>query len=241
MNTADKHNTDQSGFSLIELLVAIAIASVILAGLLTSFIVQHKEYQYRGKRVDAVQDMEFGVRLIADDVQAALIGASGTPTVSITDASGNTTDLYTTVWEPNSLVWDNYANMTANNYRLGRHFQYDAANKSLKYDRATDGAGSQAQEMLLNVTAFRVFVDGVTARTGYTDIPSALTPKSVTAPSGTTLTVNGYTILIEIAVDDPKYDKGSKFDVKGNDVSKSADKRKRVWRYVQVYPRTVVN
>jgi len=234
MNVPEK---GESGFTLVELLVVTVIALVILGGLLTSFIQQYSEYKYQSKRIDAVQNLEFSMRFISEDLRSALISVSASPTGNPTITSNNPTTALT-FW-----AWDTVNGTT--NSRAQRKYFYSG--NVLRYDNeattdSTVGAttSAHANDMLTDVTHFDIFLDGTTSRAGYSGIPAALTPLSVNDPSGTAQTVNGYTILIELAVDSG-YKNGSFLDVRGVDVRTTSDRRKRVWRYVQVYPMTVVD
>jgi len=120
-----------------------------------------------------------------------------------------------------------------------------------------------SNEVMPNVTFFKVFKDDIGLKAGknerdplvyplknFPDMPEPLAPR-VIAPAGmgdlgnppATFTVPSYTILIEVAVD-AGYKNGSFFNVKGDDVrivnnvQGKIDKRKRLWRYVQVQPRS---
>lgn len=244
------HSREQ-GFTLIELLVTMLIALVILAGLVANFTEQSREYKYQMKRLDAVQDLEFVIKYMAEDLRSALwsdpsvAAATVDPNPVETNSfagTAATTDL--TFW-----VWDNAVSGTDANTELAeRQYHWDSANKVLQYDRiittksVTGVDTAQAvslSDMLPNVTFFKVFKDDTTSRAGFSDIPTALPDKTLSDAEGNPVTVPGYTILIEVAVD-AGYKEGSFLDVKGVDVRTTTDKRKRVWRYVQVYPMSLM-
>jgi len=221
----------ERGFTLIEFMVAIVVALVLLAGLVASFTQQNSEYRYRNKRIDSAQDLEFVIRFVADDIRSALVMTSSPANpVTITPSAGVgvTTDVRFTVWDEN-------ASGVPASKRAVRHYIYDAANGVLRYDR-NDPAGTQPGSRILDhVTFFKVFNDSVTARGGFTGIPAPL--PSINLPDPPATGVPGYTILIEVEVD-AGYKEGSFVDVRGNNVGVSG--HKRIWRYVQVYPRTSV-
>ena len=226
----------EGGFTLVELLVTMVIALVLLAGLLYSFQSQYGQYKYQNRRVDAVQDLEFVSRFIADDIRGALV-LGGVPQVTITNASGVTTDLKITAWEPDASFWGAAPNDAASNqYRAIRHYAFDAANEVLKYDRNTNDGNDSPQPILENVTDFRIFKDtpGV-APTGFAGAPVGLPQARVLDSQGNPHWVSGYTVLVEVAVEGGY--KGASFtNARGVDVRTLTDKRKRVWRYVQVHP-----
>jgi len=224
------------------MMVVMVIALVVLGGLLLNFTQQYSEYNYQSKRINTVQNLEFSMRFMAEDLRAGLISLSATPTGNPTEnnafVGANATTAFT-FW-----VWDEDNGVTNN--RAQR--KYLLSGTALRYDNeasATDDTGSASRDILTDITFFKIFLDGTTTRevsagVPFTGIPDALGTLVVNDPSGTQQTVNGYTILIEMAVDSG-YKQGSFLDVKGVDVRTTADKRKRVWRYTQVYPMSVVN
>lgn len=226
MNYLESRLSQEKGFTLIEMMVTMLIAMVVLGGLMLNFTQQNSEYKYQGKRIDAVQDLEFAIKFVAEDVRSALM--SGTTTVIITPTPPSL--LVTT--NVDFYVWDETFSVTADK-RAHRQYTYSAANKSLSYDRELTTASPG--EVLPHVTFFKVFDDAVDARTGFTGIPSAQPSINLLDPAVTG--VSGYTILIEVEVD-AGYKNGSFVDVRGNNVGITG--HKRIWRYIQVYPRTSV-
>ncbi len=236
------------GFTLIEMLVTMLIAMVVLAAVLLSFTQQNSEYNYQNKRIDAFQDEEFAIKFIMEDIASSLYRqVAGTDSIVIanTNMNGPGTDSYTAGvgWQ----VWD--ATSAALNHRVTRCYLFRGG--SIRLDRDFAGTCDETTSLtsfapiLDNVTFFRVFQDtaGVTPTLGV-DTPSGVPPglpsKSMLDSNGTLVTsIPGYTILIEMAVD-AGYKNGSFQDVMGVDVRTTADKRKRIWRYVQVYPGAVV-
>jgi len=217
----------EKGFTLIEALVTMVIAMVILGGLLLNFTQQNSEYKYQNKRIDAVQDLEFALKFIAEDLRGALSGAAGTPAItSNAGADPYTTSLVFQVWSQDEFT-------SATTYRATRQYNYDGA--TLSYDRE-NSTGVASTELLSNVTFFKVFVDGTTSRAAFagSGIPAALPTRTLPNPLGVAVgNLPGYTILIEMAID-AGYKQGSFVDVKGNDVGIAG--KKRVSRYIQVYP-----
>jgi len=231
----------QQGFTLIEVMFSIVIGMIVLGGLLLGFLNQSNEYQYQDKRIDSVQDLEFGLRFIEEDFRGALAGA---PAISIIDAVGG--DPYTSsfgfyTWDTSCTSCPTLASLAGGTGtgQVKRKYQYDFIQKSLSYDRYAD-TGVVA-EILPNVTFFKVFDDysaafDTTAERGgvYTGMPDPLPQISISGPSGA-VTTSGYTFLIEMEVG-RDYKGGSLVDVRGNIVT-----TKRIWRYTQVYPLTAVD
>jgi len=235
MSVRYKIRVEEKGFSLIEVLVTMVIAMVVLGGLLLTFTQQNTEYKYQNKRIDAVQDLEFGIKFIAEDLRSALIDQNGVnPLISWTDDIG--TDPYTAVL--NFTVWDNATAGVPANRRALRRYAYDGTG-TLSYDRHS-GGGSALAPMLSNVTFFKIFADndpGTFPRGNFLDIPGLLPSRSVIGPNASVVNMPGLTVLIEIAVD-AGYKEGSFKNVLGVDVGVAG--KKRVWRYIQVHPMSVV-
>lgn len=235
----------ESGFTLVELLVSTVIALIILAGLIMNFSSQSNEYSYQNRRIDAVQDMEFAIKFIAEDLRSALVSAS-TPILVTNDAQGYTTDLKFRVWDQDLDSWGKSSDTVttkkniaqAENYRALRHYTYDPASQNLSYDRNAvnvPNGGDNPSSILPNVTYFRVFEDtpGIVPA-GFLNAPAGLPKRLVNDPDGNGVQISGYTILVEIAVQ-AGYKEGRLQDVRGNVTTD-----KRVWRYVQVHPMSVV-
>jgi len=251
------------GFTLIEVLISMVVAMVIIGGLLLNFISQSSQYRYQDKRGDVAQDMEFALRFIAQDFKAALISVTA-PLVGGVDAA----TLVTIAKDGNGVnpttylgfyVWSNDVALNpvpvAPVWRVRRCYVYDNSSGGwmVKYDRSepncASGIAMNAGEALIGealpgnkgmqVTHFRVFQDGLAAddadRPLYADIPDPLPAKAVYDVDGGLIEMPAFTILLEVEVD-AAY-KGSAIDVFGNAV---ANNKKRLWRYVQVYPSTIV-
>ncbi|MES0371421.1 MAG: prepilin-type N-terminal cleavage/methylation domain-containing protein [Mariprofundaceae bacterium] len=237
MSNYNNPSHPESGFTLIEVMVVMVISLVILGGLLLNFTQQYSEYNYQSKRMNTVQNLEFSMRFMAEDLRAGLISLSGAPTGNPAENNafaGTAATTGLTFW-----VWDESNGITSS--RAQR--KYLLSGSSLRYDPEASGAddtASVSNTVLTDITFFKVFLDGTTSRTGFSGIPAALGTLIVNDPSGTPQAVNGYTILIEMAVD-AGYKGGSFLDVNSVDVRTTADQRKRVWRYIQVYPMTVVD
>ena len=267
---------EEAGFTLIELLVSTVIALVILGGLLLSFQSQYSEYKYQNKRVDAAQDLEFVMNFIAEDLQQALVvdpygvPATDTPSNPPTDYdpvenngfAGTAATTSLTFW-----VWDPVEAVDPNTKVVLRKYAYDPATENLGYDRmigSRDVYGnvvaqadtSASNDILRNVTFFKVFKDDLTPRAVFQAVGASKTvnggipdPMAIRTlarynpadpPNPTNVSVPSYTVLVEVAVD-AGYKTGSFIDVLGNDQSPGVgDGRKRIWRYIQVQPRTTM-
>jgi len=240
----ERLNPGEAGFTLIELMVSMVMALIIMAGLFISFSTQNTEYSYQNRRIDSAQDLEFTLKFAGEDLRSALTSLSGAPTGDPVEnaafaGTGATTSL--TFW-----VWDEIDGLVAMSNRAQR--AYALVGNSLRYDReasVVDNTGNANNEILDSVTFFKVFRDAfdlasLTSRAAFADIPPPMVPLTVNDPSGNQVNVPGYTILIEVAVP-AGYTQGRMTDVLGNDLTGTADQRKRIWRYAQIYPMTVVN
>jgi len=242
-----KYDMGQQGFTLVELLITMLVATVVLGGLILSFSQQSSEYNYQNKRMDSSQDLEFGINFIVADIRNSLRsqGADGLANVATVDGLGTTPATVALSFR----VWD--ANNSANNYRSRRCYLY--RNDTIYFKRAysvanaCDGAASLSgfSPILEDVTFFKVFTDtggalpslGGAAPSG---APAGLSPMTGRDSQNTVVSgIPGYTVLIEMGVA-AGYKKGSFLDVTGVDVRTTSNKRKRIWRYAQGYPGTVV-
>jgi len=260
-NTVTKHlpKRNESGFTLIELLIAMAIALAVMGGLFLNFTAQNSEFSYQNRRIDAAQDMEFALKFVSDDLRSSLRSLSGAPTGNPVEngafaGTGATTSLTFWVWDEDAANADGLPVS-----RAKRKYFFDAANETLCYDRQISNAGMTAdtndnaetaggscnsnQAILTNVTYFKVFNDNVSvgSRASFADIPPPMAPMTVFYPDDASIVaIQGYTVLIEMAVQ-AGYKQGRMTDVLGNNHAGTADQRKRIWRYVQVYPMAVVD
>jgi len=245
----------ERGFTLIEVMLTLVIAMVILGGLLLNFTSQSTQYKYQNKRGDAVQDLEFTLRFIARDIRQALVSSSG---LEVTGAGAASIQFDGSGTLPSSWlsmkVWDNAAN-DANTKQAIRCYRYRGGTGTattlwklyFNRDKATcsatigltgfDAVLGEVQGM--RVTHFRVFRDGAVndGRVNYTGAPAPLPPKQVYDASGSPFFIPAFTILMEIEID--AANKGSGKDVVGTTLAVGS--KKRIWRYVQVYPNTVFN
>ncbi len=222
-----------SGFTLIELMISLLIAMIIMAGLFFSFSQQSNEYNYQNRRVDAVQDLEFAIKFIAGDLRASLM----TSPVGVVDPNPAENANFTGTAVTTSLtfwVWDT-ANGVLNSQAQRK---YALVGNSLRYDSeasVVDNTANANQEILPNVTFFKVFKDDLPRPAGFLNIPNPLADLSVNNSAAAAIPVPGYTILVEIAVQ-AGYKQGVFQDVLGNPTT-----NKRIWRYMQVHPMAVVN
>ena len=245
----------ERGFTLIELMITLVIAMVILGGLLLNFTSQSTQYKYQNRRGDAVQDLEFTLRFIARDIQSALISASsleatGTGVASVKfdgSASSPSTWLSMNVWDNAATAANNFQAVRCYRYRGGTgtastlwKLYYNRDNSACSATIALTGFDPVLGEATgMRVTHFRIFRDGAVGdgRANYTDVPPALPSKAVSDVQGNIVNVPAFTILLEIEVD--AANKGAAVDVLGTTLPVGS--KRRIWRYVQVYPNTVFN
>jgi len=175
------------GFTLIEVMISMALGMVVLAGVFTMFGAQSTVYKTQDERVIATQDSEFLVTFISDDLRRALVSPAGSANalatqVGVTDVAfpapvnaTNTTDILFDIWVENNV--GTYAAVDANVLRAQRHYrlvrsgvlgclptdvQYVGIDFCLRYDRenaSADSTGFATTEILEGVTMFRVFRD----------------------------------------------------------------------------------
>lgn len=243
----NKHDMSQQGFTLVELLVTMVVVMVVLGGLVFSFSQQNSEYNYQNKRMDSSQDLEFGISFILADIRNSLRSQGADTKANVIIVNGGGINPATAGFS--FKVWD--AGNAADNYRSRRCYIYSGnkiyLNRAYNITNACDSTTSLTgfNPILEGVTFFRVFQDAAgTLPTLGSIKPQGVPPglSSMTGRDSTNVVVSGipgYTVLIEMGVD-AGYKKGSFLDVQGVDVRTTSDKRKRIWRYVQGYPGTVV-
>ncbi|MDX8389503.1 MAG: prepilin-type N-terminal cleavage/methylation domain-containing protein [Mariprofundaceae bacterium] len=169
----------QQGFTLIELMVSMLIAMVVLGGLLLSFQSQYTEYKYQNKRMDSVQDLEFVMRTIADDLRNSIWSNTGAANAGVAvtqtycDGTAAPFDaLQYWVWDTSTL---GNIDAAVNNMRtlrklcvvpataVGPCFGTPGIDNCLRFDRRINGTADDTNtanaDMLYNVTDFRVFQD----------------------------------------------------------------------------------
>ncbi|MDX8400311.1 MAG: prepilin-type N-terminal cleavage/methylation domain-containing protein, partial [Gallionellaceae bacterium] len=218
----------EGGFTLIEVMITMAIAMVILGGLLLNFTSQSGIYKYQNKRGDAALDLEFTLRFIADDLKNALVtkgnlNSSAAPTTNIFTVAGGTDITSTSSFA--FKVWDTIEGDA--NERATRFYTF--SEPVISYDR--DSVATQAVQPILGdntlankglkVTHFRIFQDGVNeaadrventgaANSGYVGLPPSLPPKQVknakSKDAGSSYMMPGFTILIEVEIDSAPQD-----------------------------------
>ncbi len=245
---------NERGFTLIELMITLVIAMVILGGLLLNFTSQSTQYKYQNKRGDAVQDLEFTLRFIARDIQGALISASSfevtgaavDPTSVNFDgaASSPSAWLSMNVWDNAVATADKQA-VRCYRYRGGTGTASTRWKLYFNRDKSTCSATVSlvgfdpvlGESTGMRVTHFRIFRDGAVGdgRANYTGVPPALPAKVVKDAQDNVYNVPAFTVLIEIEID--AANKGAATDVLG--MALAVGSKRRIWRYIQVYPNTV--
>ena len=234
--------TSQQGFTLVEMLVAMLVALVIMAGLVTTFVHQHRIMNYWNRRSDAVDDMAFSVRYIGDDLRSSLYSLGRDPSANVkivNDTNGNTVAMSFKAWDRNGT--GNRRVMICYLYR-GQSIYVNRNATSCSTSTSMTGFSL----VMANVTLFRAWKDitGQKPKIGSvtpTDAPAGLPAGKGHDPQGGVVAgIPSYTVLVEVAVDDRRTRHGSRVDVLGRNVDNLADSRPRAWRYVQARPGTTV-
>ena len=222
---------------MIEIMIAMVIGLILLGALLNSFVVQSGEYKYLSKRSEAVKEMDWVLRYMASDMERALIDSSRlNNNIQVLDFDGtgstSTSFLRFSRWSPSA----------AGNKRVVHEYTYTSPTLSFNPEvgvAITDPVLGEidANGRGLRVTNFRVFQDGFTPladRALYADIPPELPTTRANDSSQVIFDMPSFTIMLEVEIDAIRG--GAPTDVLGNPVQG----KRRVWRYIQVYPRTLV-
>jgi type IV pilus assembly protein PilW len=80
----------QAGFTLIEMLIALAISSVLLAGLYSFYLSQKQTYVLREQVAEMQQNVRSGLALMAREIRMAGYNPTGAPGVGIVAAGPQT-------------------------------------------------------------------------------------------------------------------------------------------------------
>ncbi|MBI3585093.1 MAG: prepilin-type N-terminal cleavage/methylation domain-containing protein [Nitrospinae bacterium] len=85
--------SNQKGFSLIELLIALAIGSIVLLAAYNLFMSQKKSHELQGQLVDAEQNARAALDLLTRELRLAGSGVTRTTATLISDAAAGATTL----------------------------------------------------------------------------------------------------------------------------------------------------
>ncbi len=297
LKEADVRQRGEQGFTIVEILIAMALAMGLLASIFLLFNSQSSVYKNQDQRVIASQDAEFIALFLAADLRSAIESPAGSTNanatnVTITDTAINginvTTSLTFDVWAGTNpeAGTDPQLYRERRRYRLVQSGagpgtcnaimpQYTGIDYCLRYDRqilapAADSTNGARSEILPGITMFRVLRDNPgnaaadAVRALYPDMPPPRPPLSTgglgeparqldeftlngalfqvhgSAVGAATDAVPSYTILLEVAVESATLN-AQIFDAMGRNVSAlESPPRKRIIRYIQVYPRSMV-
>lgn len=251
------HSSSSRGFTVIEILISLLIASIIMTALFLSFGSQSKQFKYENKRVDAAQQLEFALRRIATEMQNALMFSSGLElsgagVASVTISNnvlGFTEALAFQVWDPGN----GYAQERGRRCIVldGGMIKYDrnepgVCSPALAYNQTAALLGEVGQGIDgMRVTHFRVFNDGIASpdRANYTGIPMPLTNKVIRDVSNIAYNIPAFTIAIEIEVDKRGATSIESSGTFNTDILEQAvdNGKQRLWRYIQVSPNVVLD
>jgi type IV pilus assembly protein PilW len=87
------------GFTMIEMMIAVLVASVVIAGLYSVFNLQSRQFLYQDLQMEMHQNLRFGTDMVTRSVRMAGYGTGG----SVTGYSGSTSDDATL---PVIMSWD---------------------------------------------------------------------------------------------------------------------------------------
>jgi len=212
----------ESGFTLIELMVANTIMIIVFATVISMFLVNKEKLDYESNKSVRLASLSFASAEILKSLRSKVSYPWTHPeTLQAVSSSAATTQIAFLAYDPVNSIVAPYTSL--------RQIVFN--NGELSYLRQV---GGKSQRLMRNVTFFKVFDDAVTPRAGFTGIPSALPNRNITLPDGTTGVVHGYTVLIEVSIPTRTASKATlNKDVLGNDISGF---EKRLWRYYQLYP-----
>lgn len=82
-------NISASGFTLIELMIALAIGTFVMAGVMTSFLSQHDAYRVQDNVVEMQQNARVAMDLLSSEIRMAGYNPTHTSGIGIVAATAN--------------------------------------------------------------------------------------------------------------------------------------------------------
>ncbi len=167
----------ERGMTLVELLITLAISSVIMGGVTSSFVNQRKIIAIQNQRVALIQQAQAAMDLVTREFRTAGTNPTGAAFVPVTYSTARL--------EIRADLNGNGTTDTTNDPDEHLIYAYDSANK-----RITRDAGSGAQALVDNIQAFTfTYLDSAGAAT---TVSSAIRQLQIT-------------ITARTAAPDPKY------------------------------------
>lgn len=81
--------TNDSGFTLVEIMVALAISGIVMASIYTAFLSQHNSYLAQEQVAEMQQNIRAGVNMMSREIRMAGFDPSGTKKYNVLAASSN--------------------------------------------------------------------------------------------------------------------------------------------------------
>ncbi len=82
-----RQNLKEKGFTLVELLIVMAVGSIVLTTVMISFLSQHKSYLVQDDVVEMQQNLRLAVEMITSDIRSAGYNPTGADDVGIITAT----------------------------------------------------------------------------------------------------------------------------------------------------------
>jgi type IV pilus assembly protein PilW len=127
------------GFTMIEMMIAVLVASVVVAGLYSVFNMQSRQFMYQDLQMEMHQNLRFGTDMVTRSVRMAGYGTGG----SVTGYSGSTSDDATL---PVIMSWDG----TGDNNTDGITVVY--GDPSLRLNTKPQAASCDTEELEFDLT-----------------------------------------------------------------------------------------
>jgi len=137
---------NESGFSLVELMVVVAIASMMLAAMYGLFITLSRSYTTEEVKADAMQDVRAALNFMIRDIRMAGLDPKRTDKFGIEEAN-STKILFTSDLNSDGVIDDEGGTAPLNQERVT--YLFDLANNQL--DQVLyEGTGSQSNQPVLD-------------------------------------------------------------------------------------------
>jgi type IV pilus assembly protein PilW len=148
----------QKGFTLIEMLIALAIGSLLLASLYNFYLTQKKTHDIREQIAEMQQNARVGIALMVREIRLAGYNPTGTPGVGITAAGPNTIRITMDLNEDHDTNDEN-EDLTYSLYDSGNDGDLDLGRKSM------GGQNTPVVENIENLHFVYTLRDGSTTST----------------------------------------------------------------------------
>ncbi len=114
---------NNKGFSLLELLMALALASMVMAGIYSTYLNQQKSYSVQEQVAAAQQSLRAAIFIMGREIRMAGFDAGGN--LTLLDEDGTTADSIKFQMDGNVIIYSLYDSLSDGDEELGRDINDD--------------------------------------------------------------------------------------------------------------------